>query len=89
MISPIFLLNFHIGYFCSFLGVVIGLPILNPLEPAFIFPIIFDFAFALVCFLFSAAFFFAVRSFFEMYPCSPGKMSGVFIAIIIEVNLGF
>ena len=63
--SPIFLEYRQIGYFFSFFGVVIGLPILYPFEPALILPIATSFFLATFLSFFSVTFRFAVFSFLE------------------------
>ncbi len=65
-ISPIFFEYLHIGYFLSFLGVIVTFPILYPFVPVFIFPIDLSFFLCVAFVLFSAAFRLAVFSFLEM-----------------------
>jgi len=89
MISPIFLEYLQIGYFFSFLGVIVCRPIRYPFAPLLILPIVISF---FLCFLFtdfSFDFLVAVFSFFEMYPFSPGRIFGVLMGMVKKGILGF
>jgi len=81
-ISPIFLEYRQTGYFLSLRGVIVSLPILYPFAPLLILPIVMSFFLCFLFVVFSLDFLMVVFSFFEMYPFSPGKMSGVLIATI-------
>ena len=83
-ISPIFLEYLQIGYFLSFLGVIVSFPILYPFFPVLIFPMVISFFLCLALDFFSVDFLFAVFSFFEIYPFSPGRMFGVLIAMKVK-----
>ena len=89
MISPIFLEYLQIGYFLSFRGVIVSLPILYPFLPVFILPMVMSFFLCFALAVFSLDFFVVVLSFLEMYPFSPGRMSGVLIAMGNLMKVGF
>ena len=80
--SPIFFEYLQIGYFFSLRGVIVSLPIRYPFDPVLILPMVMSFFLCLALVVFSLDFFFAVFSFFEMYPFSPGRIVGVFMAMI-------
>ena len=82
VISPIFLEYLQSGYFFSFLGVIVSLPIRYPFEPVLILPIAISFFRCLALAVFSLNFFVEVFSFLEMYPFSPGRMLGVLMGMM-------
>jgi len=82
VISPIFLEYLQRGYFFSFFGVIVCLPIRYPFAPVLILPIVISIFLCLALAVFSLDFFVEVFSFFEMYPFSPGRRAGVFMGMI-------
>jgi len=89
VISPIFLEYLQSGYFFSFLGVIVCLPIRYPFLPVFILPIVISFFLCLALAVFSLDFFVDVFSFLEMYPFSPGRSFGVLMAMENLMKVGF